>query len=563
MRRFIAALVARLPAHFRVLYRQFLLRVIDLEALSIEADIPRFVGQFAGILIMISLLFGVGAVMFPPPRALEWHVVESWVSGMLLVVGLVSVITWDATFPDRRDVMVLGTLPVSPATILLAKLSASAALLALAVVCLNCTASIGFSIAFGADAGFPGFARFFASYWIAMVAASAFLYGSLLALQGFTALLLPRRWFLRVSALLQLAAFGTFMAVYFLQPSLDTYAQAADPANRWLLSSSPTFWFFALFQQVNGTLPQPLAWVAYRAWIALAIVILGAAASLLFCYVRTMKKTVEEADLVPGSRGFHLAPRIGGGLNTAIVLFCMRSLARSRQHRVAIAFFLSLALAIALALVHHNLSATRHEPISTDFLISTFMMLSLVVLGLRAVFALPIALSANWVLRITQLRRTGKYFNATRHCLLLSGVLPTVLVVAALGLNFRPWQDLAAHLLIYVLLGFAFVEIALFRFDKVPFTCSYLPGKTNIQVMFWGFAFVWLILGGLFGISETSALHNLAKYLTMAGALIAFIVGLGAINRLRARTAVLYFEELPPEPITRLGLLYVPPAESS
>ncbi|HWE87335.1 MAG TPA: hypothetical protein VG267_20480 [Terracidiphilus sp.] len=563
MHRLLAALVQHLPTQFRILYRQFLLRVIDLEALSIDADIPRFLGQFAGILIMFSLLFGVGAVMFPPPRALEWHVVESWISSMLLVIGLVSVITWDATFPDRRDVMVLGTLPVRPATILLAKLSASAALLSLAIVCLNCTSSIGWSIVFGAYAGFPGFARFFASYWIAMVAASAFLYGSLLTLQGFTALLLPRRWFLRVSALLQLAAFGTFMAVYFLQPSLDTYAQAADPANHWLLSYSPTFWFFALFQQLNGTLPQPLAWVAHRAWIALAIAIAGAVASLLFCYVHTMKKTVEEADLVPGSRGFHFAPRLGDGLNAAIVLFCLRSLARSLQHRVAVAFFLSLACAIALALVHHNLSAPPREPISTDFLISTFMMMSLVVLGLRAVFALPIALSANWVLRLTQLRPTGKYFNATRLCLLLFGVLPTVLVVAALALHFRPWQDVAAHLLIYVLLGFAFVELALFRFDKVPFTCSYLPGKTNVQVLFWGFTLVWIILGGSFGIAEMSALHDLAKYLTMVFALIAIVVGLGAINRVRARTAVLYFEELPQEPITRLGLLYVPPAEPS
>ena len=58
MRRFVAALAARMPMHFRVLYRQFLLRVIDLESLSIEADIPRFLGQFAGILLFFSLRRG-------------------------------------------------------------------------------------------------------------------------------------------------------------------------------------------------------------------------------------------------------------------------------------------------------------------------------------------------------------------------------------------------------------------------------------------------------------------------------------------------------------------------
>ena len=38
--------------------------------------------------------------------------------------------------------------------------------------------------------------------------------------------------------------------------------------------------------------------------------------------------------------------------------------------------------------------------------------------------------------------------------------------------------------------------------------------------------------------------------------------GLFAYNRVQARSAVLYFEELPPEIVTRLGLIYVPPCES-
>ncbi len=75
MRRLVTSLfhrwsVLHLPLQFRVLHQQFLLRVVDLEALSIEADIPRFLGQFAGILIMISLIHGIGVLFFPPPPAL-------------------------------------------------------------------------------------------------------------------------------------------------------------------------------------------------------------------------------------------------------------------------------------------------------------------------------------------------------------------------------------------------------------------------------------------------------------------------------------------------------------
>ncbi len=45
MRKQLMRLWNRLPLQFRLLHRQFLLRVVDLEALSIEADIPRFLGQ--------------------------------------------------------------------------------------------------------------------------------------------------------------------------------------------------------------------------------------------------------------------------------------------------------------------------------------------------------------------------------------------------------------------------------------------------------------------------------------------------------------------------------------
>ena len=42
---------------FRVLYREFLFRVVDLELLSPEGDIGRLLGQFAALLVFLSLGF--------------------------------------------------------------------------------------------------------------------------------------------------------------------------------------------------------------------------------------------------------------------------------------------------------------------------------------------------------------------------------------------------------------------------------------------------------------------------------------------------------------------------
>src|SRR5579872_2341568 len=553
MPRLIERLIARIPLPFRVLHHQFLLRVIDLEALSIEEDVPRFLGQFAGILIMISCMRALGALLFPPPPTMAWATEESALANMLLVVGLIAVVTWDATFPDRRDVLALGHLPVKPRTILLAKVSATAALLGLAMATLNFASGCSWSLVLGGGSLLRS-ARFFPAFWFAIVAATVFLYGSVLTLQGVAALVLPRKLFLRFSAAAQLAGFALIMAVYFLEPTLSGPAEFADPANHSLLVWSPVYWFAALLNQVNGTLPEEWNWLAGRAWIGLGIATTGAIATLMLCYRRTMKKTVEEPDLVPGAAGLHWAPRIGGSLRTAILYFSGRSLLRSRHHRVVFAFYWSLALAMALSCLRGEMTAVPRGEISADFLISSFVIMAIAVFGLRNVCALPISLNANWVLRVTQLRAPEQYFAATRSLLLIAGVLPALLVGLVLGVRLRPWAQVAGHLGLLFLVGAILVEVGLLKFEKVPFTCSYLPGKANVQIVFWGAVFVISLLSITAALYEQKVLHDPKHDLAMLAGLAAADLVLWTINRRRAQSAELYFEEVVPEVIMTLGL---------
>jgi len=552
------SIAARLPVQFKVLHKQFLLRVVDLEALSIEADIPRFLGQFAGVLIMLSFVhaFAVYVQIMEYPIRLEHYLIST----MMLVAGLIIVVSWDSTFPDRRDITVLAPLPVRPIMILSAKLCASISLLGIAILALNTAPGLLAPLLLGQlHASMFGFFQVLAAYWIMMIAATLFLYGAVLSFQGLMALVLPRRLFMQLSAFLQLCAFGIFIAVYFLEPALGTVPELLAPQNRHVLSISPQFWFLAMFNQINGSLPHELHWVAQRAWIALGMVIAGASISLLLSYLRTMKKTIEAPDLLPGTRGVHWTPHFRG-LRSAIAVFSFRSLTRSRQHRVVFAFFLAIVAAIGITCLRREIYAPAPEPLPSDFLISSLMMMSISVLGVRAVFALPISLNANWILRTTQLQPTRRYMAATRATLLLFSVLPMMIVAILLSLNYRPWLRVGAHLALLALFGLLFVELAMIKLDKIPFTCSYLPGKANVQVIFWGASFVWIILAVLAGTSEQRALESPTRYVAMFGILLGAAIVLGIFNRLLARTAVLYFEESQPEILTRLGLSFVPQA---
>jgi len=375
-----------------------------------------------------------------------------------------------------------------------------------------------------------------------------------LAVQGFTALLFPRRVFLRLSAVLQLAAFGLFLGVYFVQPSFTSPADLAARENQWILASSPSYWYFALFNQLNGSLPSQFRWLAARAWIGLLLAVFGAVSSLLLCYLHTMKKTVEAPDLVPGAGGFHWTPSFGNSLQTAIALFSIRSLTRSRQHRVAFAFYLAFIFAIALSLLRIDLTASPPHPVTLEIILPTFSMMFFAVGGLRNVFSLPISLTANWVLRTTQLRPTEEYVAATRRSLLLLAAAPVWLLSFALSFRFGPVLHVAVHLAVLALLGWILVELCLIGFYKVPFTCSYLPGKANIQLQFWGLLIALIAFVVPCAEIEQSALNESMKTAFMLTFLFATSCALFFFNRYRARSAVIYYEELPDEVITTLGL---------
>jgi hypothetical protein len=221
---------------------------------------------------------------------------------------------------------------------------------------------------------------------------------------------------------------------------------------------------------------------------------------------------------------------------------------------VALAFYLAFVLGIALSIFRDERAAGAATTLSISFLILTFIMMALAVAGLRNVFSLPITLNANWVLRTTQLRPSHEYVAATRRTLQCVAVVPVLLLSGLLGLHLRPLSQVAAHLAVLALIGIILVEVCLIGFYKVPFTCSYLPGKSNIQLAFWGFIIVLVVVVAPCAAFEMSALQQANQFGFMLSLLAGAAVALNAYNHWQARYAVLYYEETPEELITTLGL---------
>ncbi|MGB2591438.1 MAG: hypothetical protein WA853_01640 [Candidatus Acidiferrum sp.] len=542
-------------SQFRVLYRQFLFRVVDLEILSPSAqgDSNKLLGQFAALLVSASVFLGLIPLFVDrniAPSAfldLRLRTEHQLVAMTMLAVGLFEVLSWDSTFPNRRDVMVLAPLPVSVRTMFLVKVAATATALGLVVVLLHCVTGVTWPLAFAllppTGRGLFGAVRWFVAYWFTMFASGAFIYCGVLAVQGLTAQFLSRRLFLRVSALLQIVAFGVFASMYLLE--------------------EPVAWFQALLGQLAGPMNSAPVPLARRAWIGLGVTAVAAGAAYALSYARTIRQIVEEPDITPASHRLRWLPPFGNSVETAIGQFTVRTLARSRHHRLILAFYLGIGAALTVPLL--SLLASSQAPggplieishqANGPLLAASVMMLALMVIGLRVAFALPLELRAHWIFRAVGLIDESQTLTAGRRVLMLLSLAPAWLCSAAICLWLWPWRQAAGHLAVLGLLGMILVDLALYSFRKIPFTCSYLPGKSQVHLVVCAAAILILVVGQSV-VWEQEALQKPGLMAAMIG-----LLGVGAVT-IRWRTSVLartdeeglQFEEEGSPAVLELGL---------
>ena len=546
---------------FQVLYRQFLFRMVDLEILSADGDVKQLLGQFAALLVWVSSFIALGGLMASGGHrnpmaviATSWGGAHFLIATTMLIVGLFAVLSWDSSFPDRRDVLVLAPLPVRPRTLFSAKVAALAMALSLTVAAFNGAVSLTWPlfVLSPPGSGLIGSLRAFAAYWIAVLSSGAFVFCSLLGVQGLAAQL-PRRYFLRLSSLLQMAAFILLVCGYVLEPSIF-HPRALATTNPRTLAWWPTYWFFGLFEKLNGWPFAAFSQLARRAAAGLAIAAFGAGATYLLSYLRTIRRVVEEPDIVPGARSGTWLPPFGNALHTAIVQFAVRSLMRSRQHRVILAFYMGIGFAVVTLYVKsgaRDIAWTVNGPLMAN----SIVVLCYLVTGARMVIAMPLHLSANWVFQVTAMRQPAEYLEASRRTMLLLSAAPVCLGSAILFFAIWPWRLAAGHLAVLTLLSLALVDVFLFRFRKIPFTCSYLPGKSHFHMMFLG-GMGLLLVSSWFTDYELAAMKS---PLSFAGFLALLAIAAAAARRAvnastRDEEAAVQFEDVMPPAVQTLGL---------
>jgi hypothetical protein len=112
-----------------------------------------------------------------------------------------------------------------------------------------------------------------------------------------------------------------------------------------------------------------------------------------------------------------------------------------------------------------------------------FLVVFFAVSGCRAVCQFPAELAANWLFRITEAGWSEIARRGARKLVFICALLPVLPMVLAVELVEWSWPMVLFHGLFQLAAGALLVELMFWRFDRVPFTCSYFAEKTNLSLL--------------------------------------------------------------------------------
>lgn len=523
---------------FNRLVRHFVQRFVDHELVAAGGELHQvFVAAFGllggfGFTLTLILSMRHFFVSDRITAAARASLVASDQMTLLLLMmagtGFFVVLGWDALFTDRRDAFILGALPIRTRVIFEAKLYAIILFFFLLVAAMEAFPALPLPAV-----QYPQqFVRAFLVQGLVLTSASALVFFGAMALQGMLLAVLSYTRFRQVSSLLQIATLLGSFGMVFLTPDLHEAMHSRWNWPAWL----PSYWFMALWQRLMGEPPMLDPALAVRAAAAVAGAVAVACVTFAAGYRRAMRKAVEGGEEAPAGPGVahHAMRRLLNATvlreprGSAIFWFTWRTITRHRGHRLLMAVYLGLGLSWVMTeasnLLRSDFSARPALPDPVTCMIP-FDLAFFLLAGLRVLFTLPVELRANWLFQLTAGEQPPAVESATRKFLFITAILP--LGALAFPVYWQAWGPAKAmlHTWFYGLECWLVLEILMRRFHKIPFTCSWLPGKANLKVRLGAYFILFGFSSSMAGVFESNVLRapTVNRVVVLSGLLMCFI----------------------------------------
>jgi putative ABC transport system permease protein len=405
---------------------------------------------------------------------------------VIAVTGLIALLEWQSLFPSGRDYLALASLPVRSRQIFTARFTSVLLFSAGVIGALNLLPSLIAPMEFGSRWQMDS------SFWVhagAQAAASClacfFVFFAILALQGVLLNVLPAREFARVSVYVQGALAGLFLLAGFYSWSMKEWTPATiaglPEVGGWL----PPVWFAGLQQTLIGEGGGFYAGMAQRAQLAAGVAVTLAILTYYISYRRYRRLLLEAPVQLTTNRVWEWglirllarSPRREG-----IMSFMAKTLARSRTHRLLWFVYIGAAAAVMLnSSIIDGAYLTRNKGWgkALQFLVGFWPLACSVVIlpGFRHVLSIPAELRANWIFQITESQGRAEWMSAVERFVMAYAVAPIYLTLFPVSVYVFGWATATRMTAMQLVVSLIMFEVLFQSWQKLPFTCSYIPGQ--------------------------------------------------------------------------------------
>ena len=417
-------MAVHLPDPFRALTGAFFARFFENEITTGFDDLK---SSFFWLLAALA----IPGMFIPWIMAFDWHLIAMlkgplalreasqaekvfYLGFAMIASGLLTTIAWSTLLPDRRDTLILGTLPVGSPTIVAAKLAALTGYVLLIAAAMHVIGAVFFGAVLATNTGTVFAVRGILAHLLAAAAASAAVAFIVAAAQGLTLAIAGPRLFRRLTTLLQACLVGLMAVGLALLPIImfsivHTVRGFGGRMRPWVLSTPPA-WFLGLYEWLLGTTDPVLLGLARNAGLTLLL----AVGITLVTYPtrlpafdglgRRARRRPRARNLIVralrglliGAAGKHPEARAAADFYTATI-------ARVERHR----FVLAMAVGIAIAWVMVGwLGLDPPSEPAAGWLSLPLSTMIFVTVGLSIAASLPGDVRSGWLFELKEPSRT-------------------------------------------------------------------------------------------------------------------------------------------------------------
>lgn len=433
-------------------------------------------------------------------------------------VALLTAVVWQSLLIERRDALILGTLPVRPRAIIGGKMAALLVYSTVVAVGMHLAGTLLYGLGLSSLVDASMLFRFLAGQMAAAVGANIFVFAIVIGLQSLTIALLGPRRFSRLSSVLQIIVVAATTMMLLFLPALMS---AAEDMPRWTAETRnalmwlPPFWFLGLNEVISGSSFAVMPVLADRAILALTL-----ATALVVVTYPIAAWRVMTASVLGGSSARpgwtrvltnRLVRAIGHNPHErSIAQFMLAAIARAHQQRLILAVACGVAitmLAPALlmyvdganidtfdrywsdhgpfaqlrvlhVLAHYSNFDT--PPVSLSLVSAPLLLNVAVVWGLRVAISIPSDLQAAWPFAVSPAPMfAGR--NAVRRLMVLVGVIMPLSAIAPVWLMTYGWSHTWPLLVACTLGMLAMVDGTLWGFVGIPCAKPMSASRSNLM----------------------------------------------------------------------------------